>query len=169
MKLYTGILIFLICFTFLIPLHAVEQVVEPMKKMEPFVGKWKTLSLYPDKGLKVPGVLEYRWVLGENWLMVDFVGDHPQRDFWAAIAMIKFDAKKNRYISYEYFNADDPTIMTGYWLNEKTIRFEVTGDTGSSGIDYTLTEEGAVYQENWVHSKKGKRKITLKTDYTRIK
>ena len=139
-----------------------------MDKFKPFIGKWETQSLYPDTGLKVPGDLEYRWVLGKNWVLCDFVGRHPERKYWAAIAMIKFDVSKNRYISYDFFNADDPVIMTGYWLSAKTIRFEMKNDEGSSGIDYTVKEDGSIYQENWV--RKGTTKnITLKTDYSRKK
>jgi hypothetical protein len=140
-----------------------------MKKFTPFIGKWKTLSLYPDRGLQVPGDLEYRWVLGKDWVLCDFVGRHPERNYWAAIAMIKFDAAKNRYISYDFFNADDPTTMTGHWISSSTIRFEVTDDNGSSGIDYSVTEDGSIYQENWVLPKGKTKRITLKTDYTRKK
>ena len=169
MKRYIGVLILFVYLGLLFPLFGGEAVTEPLNKMEPFVGKWKTLSLYPDTGLNVPGVLEYRWVLGKNWLLVDFEGLHPKRDFWAAIAMIKFDEKKNRYVSYDYFDADDPTIMIGHWLDQQTIRFEVSDKKGSSGIDYTLKKNDTVYQENWVHPRGGKRRITLKTDYTRLK
>lgn len=145
-----------------------ETTSEAMKKFKPFIGKWETLSLYPDTGLKVPGDLEYRWVLGKNWVLCDFVGRHPEREYWAAIAMIKFDLSKKRYVSYDFFNVDDPIVMTGYWLSAQTIRFEVKNDEGSSGIDYTVKEDGSIYQENWVRKGETKR-ITLKTDYSRKK
>lgn len=146
-----------------------ETKADAMKKLTPLIGKWKTISLYPEKGLKVPGDLEYRWVLGKNWVLCDFVGQHPEREYWAAVAMIKFDAAKNRYLSYDFFNADDPIIMTGRWISQATIRFEVKGDNQDSGIDYTVKKDGSIYQENWVIPKGKTKRITLKTDYTRKK
>lgn len=140
---------------------------EAMKKLTPLIGKWKTLSLYPDKGLKVPGDLEYRWVLGKNWVLCDFVGRHPEREYWAAIAMIKFDPSKKCYVSYDFFNADNPIVMTGRWISAATIRFELKNEQGSSGIDYTVKEDGTIYQENWVLPEGKEKKITLKTDYTK--
>ena len=142
---------------------------DAMKKLTPLIGKWKTISLYPEKGLKVPGDLEYRWVLGKDYMLCDFVGRHPEREYWAAIAMIKFDADKNRYLSYEFFNAADPTIMTGYWISPSTIRFEIKDENGSAGIDYTVKKDGSIYQENWALPKGKPKRITLKTDYTRKK
>lgn len=146
-----------------------ETKADAMKKLTPLIGKWTTLSLYPQSGLKVPGDLEYRRVLGKDWVLCDFVGRHPERAYWAAIAMIKFDAAKNRYLSYEFFNADDPTTMTGRWISPTTIRFEAEDDNGSSGIDYTVKKDGSIYQENWVLPKGKAKRITLKTDYTRKK
>lgn len=149
-----------------------EDAIAQMKKMEPFVGKWETRSVYPDRDRVMPGKLEYRWILGKNWLCVEFVGQHPEREYWEAYALIKYDPVKKRYLSYEYFNANEPTIMTGYWISADTIRFEFSDEKGSAGIDYTLIKKGTdytVYQENWVMPSGGERKITLKTDYTAVK
>jgi hypothetical protein len=141
---------------------------EAMRKLAPFMGKWKTVSLYPQQGLKVPGQLEYRWVLGRNWVLVIFKGRHPERTYWEAIAMIRYDPEKKCYISHDYFNERDPLLMTGYWITPETLRFEMKGDHGSSGIDYTVKPDGSIYQENWIHPGGSRRKITLKTDYTRL-
>ncbi len=140
---------------------------EAMQKMAPFIGKWKTVSLYPERGLMVPGQLEYRWVLGKNWVLVIFEGQHPERKYWEAIAMIRYDPEKKCYISHDYFNERDPVLMTGFWINSRTIRFEIRDDNGSSGIDYTVNPDGSIYQENWILPKGKERKVTLKTDYTR--
>jgi hypothetical protein len=144
---------------------------EQMNKLGPFVGKWKTHSIYPGKDGVIPGDLEYRWILGKNWMMVEFVGQHPERDYWEAYAMIKFDTVKNHYISYEFFNADNPTLMIGTWISPQTLRFETRDEKGNSegGIDYTIKENGTIYQENWRINKDNRREITLKTDYTRVK
>lgn len=147
---------------------AADVASEAMQKMTPFVGKWKTVSLYPERGLKVPGELEYRWVLGKNWVLVIFVGQHPERKYWEAIAMIKFDVEKKCYISHDFFNEMDPVQMIGFWVTPRTLRFEMKDTDGSSGIDYTLKSDGTIYQENWILPKGKKRKITLKTDYTRL-
>ncbi|UCH98138.1 MAG: DUF1579 family protein [Candidatus Aminicenantes bacterium] len=144
---------------------------EQMKKLEPFVGKWKTRSFYPGKDAAIPGELEYRWVLGENWLLVEFVGQHPERDFWEAYVMIKFDVSKNLYVSYAFFTANGPTIMTGSWISTHTFRLETKDEKGNSisGIDYTVKTDGTIYQENWVIDKNKEKKITLKTYYNQVK
>lgn len=140
-----------------------------MKKLEPLVGKWKTQSFIPGKEAAIPGELEYRWVLGKNWLFIEFVGQHPDRDFWEAYVMIKFDTTKNHYKSYAFFTADNPTIMTGNWISTKTFRLEIKDDKGKSlsGIDYTVKADDTIYQENWIIEKNGRKKITLKTYYKR--
>jgi hypothetical protein len=140
---------------------------EAMQRMAPFIGKWKTVSWYPDRGLRVPGELEYRWVLGKNWVLVIFVGQHPEREYWEAIAMIRFDPVKNCYISHDFFNDGDPIKMTGSWITPRTLRFELEDEKGSYGIDYTVNSDGTIYQENWVIPKNKSKKITLQTTYTR--
>ena len=140
---------------------------DAMQRMTPFIGKWKTVSLYPDRGLRVPGELEYRWVLGKNWVLVIFVGQHPERVYWEAIAMIRFDPVKNCYISHDFFNDGDPIKMTGSWITPRTIRFELEDEKGLSGIDYTVKADGTIFQENWIIRKDKKKKVTLKTTYTR--
>ncbi len=142
---------------------------EQMEKLQPLVGKWKTRSVFPGKNLEVPGELEYRWVLGKNWLRVEFVGQHPERSFWEAYVMIKFDTAKNLYIAYAFFNADDPVIEVGSWISDKTFRLESRDDKGKTvgAIDYTVKEDGTIYQENWVIDKNNQKQITLKTYYTR--
>jgi len=141
---------------------------DAMEKLAPFIGKWKTVSLYPERGLKVPGKLEYRWVLGKNWVLVIFEGQHPERKYWEAIAMIKFDVEKKCYISHDFFNEMDPILMTGFWITPRTLRFEMKDDGGSSGIDYTVKSDGTIYQENWILPMRKSKKITLKTIYTRL-
>jgi hypothetical protein len=145
---------------------------EQMKKMEPFLGKWKTKSTYPGTKLTIPGKLEYRWVLGKSYMMIEFVGQHPEREYWEAYAMIKYDPVKKKYISWDFFNANNPETSYGYWLSTDTVRFEGKTKKGTWGIDYTLKKGKTgvtVYQENWAKPKNGKRKITLKTDYIRVK
>jgi hypothetical protein len=137
-----------------------------MKKLEPFVGKWKTLSIYQESGIKAPGLLEYRWILGKKWMFIEFTGNHPNKKNWGAYGFFRYDEEKKCYISYDIFNENEPTYTTGYWLNDKTLRFE---EKGKWGIDYTIKPDGSIYQENWKRDKKSKRIITLKTDYLRIK
>ena len=140
-----------------------------MRKLSPFVGKWKTRSVFPESGQVVHGKLEYKFVLGGNWVHIKFVGKHPDRPFWEAIAMIKFDRKKNGYVSYAFFNADEPGIMAGRWISKKTFRLESKNEKGAMGIDYTVKQDGSIYQENWIVPKGGKRKITLRTNYSNNK
>lgn len=163
-------LTFIIILSLSFSLYAGDEAKEQMKKMEPFLGKWITKSVYPDKNLTVPGKLEYRWILGKNYMMIEFVGNHPEREYWEAYAMIKYDKKKKKYVSFDFFDEGDPVVSVGYWMSKDTVRFEA--EDQSWGIDYTLKKSKAgtvVYQENWVKPKDGKRKITLKTDYTRPK
>jgi hypothetical protein len=140
-----------------------------MKKFEPFIGKWKTRSIVPGRKLELSGDIQYRRILGKNWLLVEFVGQHPERDFWEAYVMIKFDVIKGLYVSHAFFSADDPTIMTGSWISDKTFGLEIKDKKGKSvsGINYTVKADGTIYQENWKIDDTNQRKITLKTYYTK--
>jgi len=148
-------------------LPAGEAANEEMEKLRPFVGVWKTDSVFPDNGLRVGGELEYRYVLGGHWLLVRFVGAHPDRSFWEAVAMIRYDGEKDAYVSFDFFAAADPVRMTGRWISDATVRF-LTEESGRTwGIDYTIREDGTVYQENWVVPAGGAKKVTLETTYSR--
>lgn len=138
-----------------------------MNKLNPLAGKWKTESTYPESGLKVPGDLEYSYVLGGHWLMVRFIGHHPERSYWEAVAMIKYDHDSRSYVSFSFFNRGDPVRMTGDWISETTIRFSVKEPDRSWGIDYTAKEDGTIFQENWLIGPSGLKKITLQTRYVR--
>ena len=139
-----------------------------MNKLRPLVGKWKTVSTHPEKDLKVAGDLEYSYVLGGHWLMVRFVGDHPQRSFWEAVAMIRYDPDRKSYVSFSFFNMGDPVRMTGRWISDATIRFSTKDADRSWGIDYTIQKDGTIYQENWAIASGGPKRITLMTRYTRL-
>ena len=136
-----------------------------LKKMTPFIGKWKTCSVFVDSGLEVKGNLEYRFVLGGHWIHVEFVGNHPSRPFWQAYVMIKYDEKKQSYVSHAFFSSGDPEMMNGHWISGKTLRFESKNE--AMGIDYTINDDGTIYQENWIKPKGGEKKLTLKTSYTK--
>jgi hypothetical protein len=140
---------------------------EAMDRLSPFMGKWKTTSLFPGSGEKVEGDLEYSWVLGKKWIKVEFKGNHPERDYWEAYVMIKFDQEKNQYRSYDFFSANDPVIMSGRWISPVTIRFEFLDDRPGWGIDYTIKKDGTITQENWQITDNNQKKITLLTDYRR--
>ncbi len=146
-----------------------ETTNQEMKKLEPFIGTWNTLSVYPDSGLEIPGKLTNRWALGKNWMLLEFDGKHPKRPFWAAVVMYTYDAAKKRYIAHSFYSADGPIIFEGHWLSPTTISYSRTTEKSTSGIDYTIKPDGTIYQENWSTPTGQKRKITLKTTYTRAK
>jgi len=172
MKRYSFlILIIFLLQTFCLMANNRSQMSEQMKKMEPFIGKWKTQSFYTGKQEEIPGEIEYRRVLGNNWLQIEFIGRHPQRDYWEAYVMITFEPKKNSYIAYSFFNADEPTIMNGMWISANTFRLGKPNEKGkmNNGIDYTIKKDGTIFQENWTLDKNGQRQIRLHTTYTRIR
>lgn len=138
-----------------------------MKKLLPLAGKWQTTSVSQKTGFKAPGNLEYRYVLGGDWMFVEFIGKHPKRKIWQAYVMIKYDIEKKCYVSWDFFNKNDPVLMTGKWVKNNTLRFESEHDGVLSGIDYTIKKDKTIYQENWVINKEKNHKVTLKTHYKR--
>jgi hypothetical protein len=134
-------------------------------KLNFLAGEWKTVSEFTSSGMKVEGNLTYYWVIGGEWLHCRFIGNHPDRPYWEAVAMMRFDSESGRYVSVAFFNDQMPVTMYGIAVGENTIRFERTIDDGKTGIDYTDKGNGTVYQENWIEIN-GERTITLKTDYT---
>lgn len=165
------LLIFFVVFwiteSYVLPMVSTEEHCQMMKKLKPLIGNWKTHSRYPDSGLEVNGDLKIRWILGGQWMFVEFVGQHPERSVWEAYALIKFDIKEKCYLSYSFFNEKSPVIMTGSWITNNTIRFETKIKTGISGIDYTVNSDGTIYQENWYIPDHGKKEVLLNTDYIR--
>ena len=144
-----------------------ETLSSEMSRFHPFIGKWNTVSIFPESGLRVVGELEYRWVLGKNWVMVEFVGKHPEREYWEAYALIRHDSRGKHYVSYDFFNEKDPVQMIGKWISPRTLRFEISDKKSRSGIDYTIQDNGTVYQENWIEDPGKGKKITLRTYYSR--
>jgi len=129
-------------------------------------GTWNTLSVYPDTGVEAPGMLTYEWVLGGAWMKFTFIGDHPQAPIWEAHGMMGWE--NGSLVSYAFFSADPPVHYAGSFLEDGTFRIELNNDGTRSGIDYSPTENGGVYQENWLIDSEGKRHVRLKTTYTRI-
>lgn len=159
-KIAVPVILFFAC-----QLYASTGSGQTIERLTPFIGKWKTLSLFPESGERVSGNIEYSWVLGKNWVKVEFKGNHPERDYWEAHAMIRFDRMKNYYLSYDFFNTSDPILMIGRWISPDTIRFEFQDEEQHWGIDYTVRQDGTIYQENWQIMTDHQKKITLQTEY----
>jgi len=151
-------------FSLLLP-ASVNNTGKMIKKLKPLIGNWKTHSHYPDSGMEAYGELKIRWILGGQWMFVEFIGQHPERSVWEAYALIKYDSKKSCYLSYSFFNENNPITMTGSWISSTTVRFKIKTNEGISGIDYTVKEDGTIYQENWLAPAQGERQVLLKTLY----
>lgn len=137
------------------------------QRLDFLAGSWTTLS-ETVKGDTIPGTLEYQWVLGKQWLRVVFIGEPDDGRVWEAYAMVKYDSESGEYVSYAFFNANDPVRYRGYPVDDSTLRFEYEGAEGTVGIDYHNRGDGTVYQENWSLSPGGERTITLRTTYRSV-
>ena len=135
------------------------------RRLDFLAGRWSTMS-ETGQGISIPGTLEYEWVLGGQWLKVVFVGQPEDGRVWEAYAMVKYEPTSSEYVSYAFFNANDPIRYRGYPLDGTTLRFEHETADGTFGIDYTDRGDGTVYQENWAMSPGGERTVTLRTTYT---
>jgi hypothetical protein len=153
-------------FNFIWP-YSAEGYEKMIQKLTPLTGHWKTHSTYTESGVEAQGDLKIRWILGGQWLLIEFVGQHPKRTVWEAYALIKYDSKKHCYLSFSFFDENSPVTMTGSWITPHTVRFLTKTENGSSGIDYTIKKDGTIYQENWMCSDQGKPQILLKTVYRR--
>lgn len=131
-------------------------------------GDWKTVSTFTASGEVAPGTLSYHWVLGGAWLQCTFHGDRADGRVWEAHAMLRWDGQKGHYVSWAFFGPGDPIMYSGTALEDGTLRFEFTNNGARTGIDYCPRMADSVYQENWTIGPDGERRITLKTDYTRV-
>jgi hypothetical protein len=145
-----------------------QEVPEMMRKLDFIEGDWTVISTFPATGLEVPGELSYHFVLGGHWMLCRFVGDHPERDVFEAVEMIRWDSEGAQFIVEAFYGAEGPERYTGKLINGTTVRMETTANGRRSGLDYIPTESG-VYQENWIYNEKDEKIITLKTVYTRVK
>ena len=131
-------------------------------------GRWATESEIIPTGELAPGDLEYKWVLGGLWMQVEFHGQHPGGAVWEAHVMMQYDYASSLYRAFAFFNGQEPYLYTGSMLDERTFRISHTSENGAqTGIDYRNNGDGTVYQENWLLSDDGQRRVTLKTEYSR--
>ena len=142
-----------------------QQSSPEQQRLDFLVGDWATVSETSD-GVKISGTLSCHWVLGHQWLQVAFEGHPADGRVWEAHAMIKYDPERAEYVSYAFFNADDPVRYRGYPVDDTTLRFEHESTGGTFGIDYRRNPDGTVYQENWVMLVDGASRVTLKTSYS---
>jgi len=151
-----------------LPCGAAEFDLSPEHQAIDFlVGHWATTSLFPGSGVEAPGDLAYEWVLGGAWLRITFFGRHPERPIWEAHGLMRWNADADNYQSVVFFGAEEPTTMSGELIDGRTLR--ISYPDGKGGIDYTPTDEGAVYQENWaIDPATGERRIVLETDYAPV-
>jgi hypothetical protein len=131
-------------------------------------GDWISVSTFPATGQEVTGDLSYHWTIGGNWLLCRFIGDHPTREYWEAVAMMRWDTEAGHYVSLAFFGPSDPGKSEGILIDGKIISMRNGEGNDMTGIDYHPTATG-VYQENWRFDEEGKRVITLKTVYTKAK
>ena len=146
----------------MVPGPATAQVDEH-RAIDFLVGEWHTTSEWPD-GRTAEGVLSYRWVLGGGWMKVEFVGDHPETPVWEAHAMQRWNPETSGYEAISFAQQGPPIHFEGSVPEPGLFRIERSSDGATTGIDYRETEDGMVYQENWVEED-GERRITLRSWY----
>ena len=128
------------------------------------VGEWRTLSEFPD-GREVEGDLSYRWVLGGAWMKVEFYGEPPDGSVWESHVMQRWNQEEEAYEAWAFGAEGPPIRYRGTAPEPGVYRIRRTTEEGiTTGIDYQATEDGAVYQENWV-MEEGRRRVTLRTTY----
>ncbi len=136
------------------------------RAMDFLVGEWHTRSEFND-GRVGEGRLSYQWVLGGEWMRVEFLGDHPDGILWEAHVMQRWNPASEEYEAWVFGGPGAPLRYRGSVPGPGRFRVEVaTGDGSPSGIDYQATEGGGVVQENWTE-REGERIVTLRTVYRR--
>ena len=85
-----------------------EVVKAELGKLSFFLGQWITTSVTVPGGLEVSGDLSYESVLGGTYLLLRFVGDHPERPVYESYKMITWDASLGAYVAYTFARPGKP-------------------------------------------------------------
>jgi hypothetical protein len=134
------------------------------QRIDFLIGEWYTASEFPD-GRAAQGELSYRWVLGGEWMKVEFSGDHPGGGPWEAHGMQRWNPEQNAYEAWVFAAPGPPIRFHGTSDGPGHFRIEQSLESGgASGIDYRLQDDGSVHQENWI-TENGERRVTLETRY----
>jgi hypothetical protein len=143
--------------------------IEELKKIDYLVGEWTTLSTFVSTGIEAPGYLTYRPILGGTWILCEFHGNAPGREYWEAYALITFDPEIGNFRSYAFFGGSAPATYTGVWNGIDTVTF-TTDKPGANGrlnrISYKRMPDGTVFQLNEATDEKGDWQPTLRTAYS---
>jgi hypothetical protein len=162
------------CLLFAVSLAAAQETdaavqAAELKKIDYLVGEWRTLSTFVATGVEAPGYLVYRRILGGSWILCEFHGEAPGRDYWEAYALITFDPAVGKFRSYAFFGGGSPAVSTGAWNGTDTITF-TTDEPGAGGrlsrISYKRLPDGTVFQLNEATDDNGEWHPTLRTDYS---
>ena len=142
-----------------IPAFAQDDATAMQGSIDFLSGTWRTVSTFIASGAEAPGTLTYKWVLGGEWMRIEFVGKHPQRDVWEAHGLMRWDPERKVIVSYVVFGPNDVSMMTGQPIEGGGISLTATTDGRAFGIDYHPRGENAVYQENWAIDVNGERQV----------
>ena len=147
-----------------------EVVKAELKKLSFFVGEWKTDSTLVPSGKKAPGELSYKYVLGDTYLLLRFVGSHPEKPVWEACKMITWDAGLGAFVAYTFPTPEGPVRYIGRWTADDTITYtreEPYPDGSLDRISYTRKPDGTIFQLNEATDADGNWQPRLRTQYTR--
>lgn len=160
-------LLIILSFSFLFSQEKDTKHQKRQNRLDFLAGDWDSESTYLASGLKVKGHLVYEWVEGGAWLRCTFVGQHPEYKVWESHEMIKWDKDKKEYLAYTFSNSGEMVLYQGEEIDASRVRFWIEREKIRQGLDYIQRKDGSVYQENWLITPAGERRIWLKTEYTK--
>jgi hypothetical protein len=148
---------------------ALSTAQEQDRKLEYFLGEWKSVSIDKSTGQKVEGHSAIKRVIGDQWL--EWIFRMPLADEGLeVITLINYDDLKKQYAFYSFNPMDEePIPHFGNWIDAKRLRIKTDFGGQVVWVDFVLNDESCFEQFHYRVTPNGEKEPTSTTIYSKIK
>ena len=159
------IIIFFVIIIYSIPaINAQEQ----DKKLDYFIGEWKSVSISQPSGEKITGHSLIKRVIGNKWIEWCFRMPHASGEL-EVITLINYNEAKKQYAFYSFNPIDEePIPHFGNWINEKSLQLKTDFGGDVVWAEFVLKDESNFEQIHSHLTSRGEKETTSITIYTKI-
>ena len=141
---------------------------EQDKKLDYFIGEWKSVSINQPTGEKITGHSLITRVIGNKWIEWRFRMPHASGEL-EVITLINYDEAKKQYAFYSFNPMDEePIPHFGNWIDKKSLQIKTDFGGDVVWVDFVLKDESNFEQIHSHLTSCGEKEATSITIYTKI-